>query len=157
MAHRLRNHQGKCRNVHGHSWEVEVFITGSELHRSGPSEGMLEDYAVIKEAVNKIDLIFDHAICLDVEDPLSPLLVRLGDQFLSYDLVQKYVTSDGIASVDGSDNGVKLVVIPFAPTSERLAHLWFDMMEKMLNCSEYRVSRVEVKETCTSRAMVECK
>jgi 6-pyruvoyltetrahydropterin/6-carboxytetrahydropterin synthase len=54
-AHCIRGHQGKCANLHGHRWEVEVVISGNETD----SLGMLADFSIIKsrllEIINKLD------------------------------------------------------------------------------------------------------
>ena len=33
-AHKLVGYKGKCSNVHGHRWKVEVFVTGKKLDKS---------------------------------------------------------------------------------------------------------------------------
>jgi len=54
-AHRLKGYDGACSNLHGHNWEVEVFLRGT---RTNPI-GMLVDFGKIKSAVrgalNKLD------------------------------------------------------------------------------------------------------
>src|SRR4026209_1308851 len=47
-AHKLPNHDGKCRNLHGHTYLVEIEFTG-ELVAGGPKEGMVVDYGDIKD------------------------------------------------------------------------------------------------------------
>ena len=47
-AHRLPNHDGKCRNIHGHSYKVEVMMTSLLLNVSGPKEGMVIDFSDLK-------------------------------------------------------------------------------------------------------------
>jgi len=34
-AHQLREFDGRCENLHGHNWKIEVFVTGEELERNG--------------------------------------------------------------------------------------------------------------------------
>lgn len=49
-AHQLPNHDGKCRNPHGHSYKVAVRVTGPINHHKGhPKEGMVIDFADIKD------------------------------------------------------------------------------------------------------------
>ena len=43
-AHYVRGHQGKCENLHGHTWKIEVAVTGERLN----GIGMVEDFAVLK-------------------------------------------------------------------------------------------------------------
>lgn len=43
-AHHLPNHDGKCRNPHGHSYHITVEVEGVLLQDMGAKEGMLFDY-----------------------------------------------------------------------------------------------------------------
>lgn len=71
-AHRLPRHDGKCSRKHGHSYTVEVDVTGPIKTASTPDQGMVLDYAVIKKIVNDNVLDrFDHQdinAVLDAED-----------------------------------------------------------------------------------------
>ena len=33
-AHHLLNYKGKCENMHGHNWKVEVYARGEKLNKS---------------------------------------------------------------------------------------------------------------------------
>jgi len=55
-AHHLLNYKGKCENMHGHNWKVEVSIKGSELD----SSNILVDFKVLKKEVNEIIDYLDH-------------------------------------------------------------------------------------------------
>ncbi len=60
--HLLDGHDGKCKNLHGHTYKLEVEVSGS-LHMEGPKEGMVIDFsdlkAVVKEqVVDKMDHAF---------------------------------------------------------------------------------------------------
>lgn len=50
-AHSLPNHDGKCNGVHGHSYKLEVSIAGAII-TTGPKEGMVMDFADLKNIVN---------------------------------------------------------------------------------------------------------
>ena len=43
-AHRLENFNGKCENLHGHNWKVEVSLVGPALDHAG----LLLDFGVVK-------------------------------------------------------------------------------------------------------------
>jgi 6-pyruvoyltetrahydropterin/6-carboxytetrahydropterin synthase len=49
-AHSLPHHQGKCARVHGHSYLLEVAISGP-LHKDGPARGMVEDFDALEALV----------------------------------------------------------------------------------------------------------
>jgi len=56
-AHFLPNHQGKCKNFHGHSWHYNVTCRGKEsdlLHFDKPDDGMIIDFGVIKAVVDSL-------------------------------------------------------------------------------------------------------
>ena len=55
-AHRLRNYQGKCENLHGHNWRVEVTIASNQLD----NKGMVIDFRKIKEKLGKVLDKLDH-------------------------------------------------------------------------------------------------
>jgi len=52
-AHYIENYEGKCANLHGHTWVVEVVLSGEVLNN-----GMLVDFAVAKERLDA--LLPDH-------------------------------------------------------------------------------------------------
>lgn len=51
-AHSLPNHDGKCRNLHGHSYIFEVTVGGT-IVESGAKEGMIMDFADLSHVVKK--------------------------------------------------------------------------------------------------------
>jgi 6-pyruvoyltetrahydropterin/6-carboxytetrahydropterin synthase len=55
-AHNLRNFRGKCENLHGHNWKVEVVLRGKQLDESG----VLIDFREVKEAVRELLKELDH-------------------------------------------------------------------------------------------------
>ena len=55
-AHRLRGYQGKCENLHGHNWEVEVKLRSKGLDRLG----IVIDFARIKKVIAGILKNLDH-------------------------------------------------------------------------------------------------
>ena len=56
-AHWLEGYEGKCHELHGHRWEVEVSITGRNLD----AINMVVDFKVVKRALDEIfDTTLDH-------------------------------------------------------------------------------------------------
>ena len=55
-AHQLRNFGGKCEDLHGHNWKVEVSVKGERLDETG----LLLDFALIKKAAKEIIDRLDH-------------------------------------------------------------------------------------------------
>ena len=64
MAHVLRNYDGPCRNVHGHSYRLFVTLSGTPVSDPGnPKNGMVIDFTELKNIVlNKIVNQFDHSV-----------------------------------------------------------------------------------------------
>jgi 6-pyruvoyltetrahydropterin/6-carboxytetrahydropterin synthase len=70
-AHQLPWHGGKCRNLHGHSYRLEVTVEGPI-----GDHGIVVDFATIKEAVER-DVIaaYDHQYLNDLFDnPTAELI-----------------------------------------------------------------------------------
>ncbi|QIM64905.1 6-carboxytetrahydropterin synthase QueD [Frederiksenia canicola] len=65
MAHMLDGHDGKCQNLHGHTYTLQVEI-GGELRTSGAKSGMVMDYSDLK-AIVKTHILdkMDHAFIYD--------------------------------------------------------------------------------------------
>ncbi len=65
-AHKLPNHDGKCANLHGHSYKFEVTISG-EIIKTGSKEGMVLDFADLSKIVNtEILEKWDHQYLNDI-------------------------------------------------------------------------------------------
>jgi 6-pyruvoyltetrahydropterin/6-carboxytetrahydropterin synthase len=56
-AHFLRDYKGKCENLHGHNWKVQVTVRGPHPDKSS---GMLVDFGIIKKALKKSLDTLDH-------------------------------------------------------------------------------------------------
>jgi len=67
-SHRLLYYKGKCANLHGHRWRVEVWIEGEP----DPSTQILIDYSLIKQVIAK----YDHQIILNRDDPMVPCIQK---------------------------------------------------------------------------------
>lgn len=68
MAHMLSNYDGKCNNLHGHSYKLQVAVIGP-LAASGNSAGMVVDFGTLKDIVlQEVVQPMDHAILFSDED-----------------------------------------------------------------------------------------
>lgn len=63
-AHHLLNYKGKCENMHGHNWKVEVYARGENLDKSN----ILVDFKVLKKCVNNIMKYLDHKDLNELEE-----------------------------------------------------------------------------------------
>jgi 6-pyruvoyltetrahydropterin/6-carboxytetrahydropterin synthase len=62
-AHQLREFEGRCENLHGHNWKIEVFVTGEELEPNG----ILIDFKRVKTATEEVIDQLDHKFLNDME------------------------------------------------------------------------------------------
>lgn len=70
MGHALTGHDGKCVNIHGHSYRLEVTLIGQpETDPQSPKLGMVMDFSDLKRIVRQeiIDQ-WDHALVLNADD-----------------------------------------------------------------------------------------
>ncbi|WP_449242385.1 6-carboxytetrahydropterin synthase QueD [Desulfovibrio sp.] len=56
-AHQLRNYCGKCENMHGHNFGVELCVEGDRLT---PDTELLVDFKVLKQALKQVLDSLDH-------------------------------------------------------------------------------------------------
>lgn len=94
MGHRLPNHGGQCRNLHGHRYVADVVFDGPVERGYGLStEGMVDDFGTLKSLLrSEIDKL-DHRLLICDRDPLATEL-------------------RGMPGV---------VLVPFIPTAEEIA------------------------------------
>lgn len=67
-AHLLTFHEGKCRNLHGHRWDVEVLISGEVFNRN-----ILIDFKKVKDVIDE----FDHKTLLCLNSRNEDLIICL--------------------------------------------------------------------------------
>ena len=75
-AHFLSHYQGKCENLHGHNYRVRLWAKGRDLGE----EGMLADFAVLKDALRLVCKKIDHTNLNDngifLNDPTAERIAR---------------------------------------------------------------------------------
>lgn len=71
-AHRLEAHEGKCRNLHGHSYRVQVEFAGN-VNTAGPSSGMVVDFGDVSKILNAIIFEVDHKFLCAHDNENTPL------------------------------------------------------------------------------------
>ncbi|MBE0663087.1 MAG: 6-carboxytetrahydropterin synthase [Bacteroidales bacterium] len=126
MAHALKDHEGACRNIHGHTYELFVTIIGEPKAEDGhPANGMIMDFKDLKEIVNKnIVKLYDHAFVVSERSP--------------------WATDKGAQSC-------KLIVLPFEPTSENLVAEYARILNEALP-SDVKLHSLRLRETTTAYA-----
>jgi 6-pyruvoyltetrahydropterin/6-carboxytetrahydropterin synthase len=137
-AHVLTGHQGLCKNLHGHTYKMEVTACQKDglLIEEGPSQGMVIDFKDLKQLVNSIIVEpFDHATVIDMsnDDPFEAGL---------YHLLRTH--------------DKKIVKVQYRPTAENMC---LDFVAK-LNAEvdklglSFAIAKIRLYETPTSYAEV---
>jgi len=55
-AHALRGYNGKCENIHGHNWRVELIVSSDVLNEIG----LVIDFKLLKKYLNEVMESLDH-------------------------------------------------------------------------------------------------
>lgn len=126
-AHFLSGYNGKCANIHGHRWTVEVEIKGEELQHSGEKKGMLIDFGDLKKAVKELADSFDHALIYESGSLRESTLTALAEE------------------------NFRLIEVPFRPTAENFAKHFYGL----LSGQGFEISSVTVYETPDNCAVYE--
>ena len=98
-GHRLLNHRGKCRHLHGHNAKAVIRLEAGQLDATG----MVCDFSDIGDYVKQwIEKTLDHNMLLHTDDPVLPMLRQAGES---------------------------VFVMQHNPTAENIARLIFDHVE----------------------------
>ncbi len=126
-AHFLHGYEGKCANIHGHHWVIEVTAAAESLIENGAKRGMLIDFGDLKSAVRQLADDYDHALIIE-----------------SGTLKEKTVEAL-------QEEGFRLIQLPFRPTAENFARHFFGFFKS----SGIPVKSVAVYETPENCAVYE--
>ena len=91
-AHQLRGYKGKCENLHGHNYKIEIFAKGAELNNIG----LLIDFVDLKKAADDVVKYFDHRNINELPpfDELQPSAENLAKYVL--ERVSRQVSDDRV-------------------------------------------------------------
>ncbi|MFN4199377.1 MAG: 6-pyruvoyl trahydropterin synthase family protein [Flavobacterium sp.] len=97
-GHALYGYDGKCKNVHGHSYKLSVTVIGKPISdRSNVKYGMVIDFGDLKKIVKEeiVDL-FDHATVFNQTTPHIELARELQQRGHHVILVDYQPTSENM-------------------------------------------------------------
>ncbi|MBY0486242.1 MAG: 6-carboxytetrahydropterin synthase [Flavobacteriaceae bacterium] len=97
-GHALYGYDGKCKNVHGHSYKLSVTVIGTPiLDNSNVKFGMVIDFSDLKKIVREeiVDL-FDHATVFNKNTPHVELANELSNRGHHVILVDYQPTSENM-------------------------------------------------------------
>lgn len=128
MAHTLYGYDGLCKNIHGHSYNLEVTLLGEPRKEpQHPKDGMVMDFSDLKEMVKTyIVNRFDHALML------SRLIPKQQQEILRQ-------TSE------------RIILVDFQPTSENIVAYIAEILQQHLPV-DVTLFSIRLYETVTSFA-----
>jgi 6-pyruvoyltetrahydropterin/6-carboxytetrahydropterin synthase len=78
-AHKVVDSYGKCENLHGHTWTVELFVLGENTE----ANGMVIDFAVLKTALQKVTEKLDHTYLNENVDLGNPTTENIAKYYFN--------------------------------------------------------------------------
>jgi len=92
-AHQLKDTGGECENLHGHNWNIEVYVKGERLDKNG----LLVDFKVLKNETKEIIDKLDHKYLNELAwfrdmNPTSENISRL-----IYELLSRKINNENIS------------------------------------------------------------
>ena len=128
-GHALYGYDGKCKNVHGHSYKLAVTVSGNPISDTNNVKfGMVIDFCDLKKIINEeIVDVFDHATVFNKNTPH----VELANELIK--------------------RGHHVLLVDYQPTSEMMV---IDFAEKIKNRlpSTIHLFSIKLQETETSFA-----
>ena len=123
-AHFLSGYEGKCSNIHGHRWKLEVTVQNETLEQTGQMRGMLVDFGQLKDDIKKIADEFDHSFIIEEGTLKEKTVEALREEEF------------------------RMIFVHFRPTAENFAKYFYDRVKE----NGYYVKLVKVYETPNNMA-----
>lgn len=128
-GHALYGYDGKCKNVHGHSYRLDVTVIGKPISdNSNVKFGMVIDFGDLKKIVKEevVD-VFDHATVFNKNTPHVELAKEL------------------------ENRGHNVLLVNYQPTSEMMVIDFAEKIKKRLP-NNIELFSLKLQETATSFA-----
>ena len=128
-GHALYGYDGKCKNVHGHSYKLSVTVIGNPIEdHTNVKYGMVIDFGDLKKIVkSEIVDVFDHATVFNKNTPHVELAKELDDR------------------------GHNVLLVDYQPTSEMMVIDFAEKIKKHLP-GNIQLHSLKLQETDTSFA-----
>lgn len=128
-GHALYGYDGKCKNVHGHSYKLSVTVIGTPISDSSHvKHGMVIDFSDLKKIVKtEIVDVFDHATVFNKNTPHIELAKEL------------------------EERGHNILLVSYQPTSEMMVIDFAEKIKKHLP-QHIALHSLKLQETETSFA-----
>ena len=128
-GHALYGYDGKCKNVHGHSYKLSVTVIGKPItDNKNVKFGMVIDFSDLKKIVkSEIVDVFDHATVFNKNTPHVELAKEL------------------------ENRGHNILLVDYQPTSEMMVIDFSEKIKKYLP-KNIKLHSLKLQETETSFA-----
>ena len=128
-GHELHGYDGKCKNIHGHSYRLDVTVIGKPVaDESNPKCGMVIDFSDLKKiAKDEIVDVFDHATVFNKNTPHLELAMLL------------------------KSKGHNILLVDYQPTTEMMVIDFAEKIKKRLP-NNIKLHALKLQETATSFA-----
>lgn len=126
MAHALPGHDGNCKNIHGHSYELLVTLIGKPIDEpESPKNGMVIDFKDLKKIIKGLIVDeLDHSLVLRKDTPQE----LLGQMKKHYE---------------------RIILVDYQPTSENMIIDFAEQIQKALPLN-VKLHHLKLWETVTS-------
>jgi 6-pyruvoyltetrahydropterin/6-carboxytetrahydropterin synthase len=128
-GHALHGYDGKCKNIHGHSYRLDVTVIGKPVaDESNPKCGMVIDFSDLKKITkDEIVDLFDHATVFNKNTPHLELAMML------------------------KSKGHNVLLVDYQPTTEMMVIDFAEKIKKRLP-NNIKLHALKLQETATSFA-----
>jgi len=128
-GHALHGYDGKCKNIHGHSYRLDVTVIGKPVaDESNPKCGMVIDFSDLKKIPkDEIVDVFDHATVFNKNTPHLELAMLL------------------------KSKGHNVLLVDYQPTTEMMVIDFAEKIKKRLP-NNIKLHALKLQETATSFA-----
>lgn len=128
-GHALYGYDGKCKNVHGHSYKLDVTVIGKPIDDNNHVKyGMVIDFSDLKKIVKEeIVEVFDHATVFNKNTPHVELAQELANR------------------------GHNVLLVDYQPTSEMMVIDFAEKIKRRLP-KNIQLHSLKLQETATSFA-----
>ena len=128
-GHALHGYDGKCKNIPGHSYRLDVTVIGKPVaDESNPKCGMVIDFSDLKKiAKDEIVDVFDHATVFNKNTPHLELAMML------------------------KSKGHNVLLVDYQPTTEMMVIDFAEKIKKRLP-NNIKLHALKLQETATSFA-----
>lgn len=103
-AHFLSGYEGKCSNIHGHRWKVELEVMTMKLKTDKQLNGMHVDFSTLKDDLKDCVDKLDHCLIIEKGSLKDKTMEALNEE------------------------GFKIIELDFRPTAENMSKYFYDEM-----------------------------